>query len=299
MKKIFLTLFFSLPLSLFANMWFSSLPYYTSARYEGNTLAIPLAIEVRNQGEPQDFFITLSGGQGGSPENRIVSTNNGASAPYQLYNSATEKIVIKDLLSMPGEENVLTGYVAGGRSTAYLEYVFYMEAGIYAPYGYLSDSYTVTLYSGTLDNYTLVTSNTVQMAITVDRQASISVVPRGGAYNESSTDLTMDFGFLTPRAERTADILVRANLPYTLSVRSNNGSVLKQVDQYTSSEIPYQFLVNDLAVTLQAGRSVDIGAADISSAQGDRYSLRFIIGDFWDIQSGTFEDTLQITLAAW
>lgn len=299
MKYRILFILLLLPGFLFADMWFSSLEYYTSAHYDGSALVIPMGVEVTQQGEASAFFITLSGGQSNLPENRVLSSNEGATAPYQLYNDPSEKMILKDLVSMTGEDEVLVGYIEGGRSTAYLEYYFYMDGDLYAPYGYLRDDYTISLYRGTVDNYTFQKSVPLQVAITVDRKAFLSVVPQGGAFNESSTNLTMDFGFLTPRAERSADILVKANLPYTLSISSENGSILTQADGKSRSEIPYQCLVNGNPVALRAGRSVDIGAADISQREGDRYQMQFIIGDFWDIQAGTFEDTIQITLAAW
>jgi len=299
MKKILIFFFIVLlPTVLFAQ-WFSSLEYYTTLNYNKETgIVLRQEISISQYGPDRDIFVTLSGGSTGDPLNRKLLNDDGYGASYLLVNDPGEKTMIKDLSALPNSNEVLTAHLDEGNSSALLEYYIIVEPGSYLPYGYLTDSFDITVYEGDLNNYTQLMSSSVTIAMEAPRIAALSVVEQGGAFNESKTDITMDFGWLTPRAERNADIIVQANLPYSLTLNSINRGFLEPQQRSIKDNISYSCFVDGTEIDLSVS-NIEIGSAEISDENGDRYALKFIIGDFWDIASGTYEDSIRVTLSAW
>lgn len=301
MKKLLLLLLIgAISFPLAASMWFGSLEYYTSFSYDSQAgLSMKQEIVVNHSGAAGDFFITISGSGGGTPMNRQLQVDSGAALNYQIVNNPTDRYIIQDLSTSPSQNEVLAGNYSSGNNPVTLEYYLVADPGQFAPYGYLTDSFQISLYSGTLSNYELVQSVTIQIATNSPRIANLSVVSQGGSFDETQTQQTLDFGWLSARQERYADIIVQANLPYDLMIQSAGGSMLRRKDQWMAITIPYDCFVDGNVVDLTSGANVSIGSGDFSDPLGDRFELKFVIGDFWDVTEGTFEDIIQITLSAW
>lgn len=273
--------------------------WYTAQTYNGATgFEVAQYFTISHSGSADNYFVTVSGGKSGDPLNRRVSDNQGTGMGYYLYANASGTTSLKDLASGATAGEVLSGHFAAGNATATLNYRFVAPAGLYPPMGYFSDSLTVSLYTGTLKNYTLVSSLTIQVAIQVQYEMSLSVVPSGAAFNSALTQLTFDFGILTAGTTRSGDILVRSNVAYKVSLNSYNRGVLRRSDQWQATTIPYSCTVNGVAVDLTGSKAAVIGQGLTLSPEGTRYSVSFTIGDFWDVTTGTFSDTVQVTVSS-
>ena len=302
MKYHILTIMFVITCgSIFSNGIFSqiqinSIDYYTQDVYNTNFgTEIPLDITVGHSGLAVNFFITISGGGSGSVENRQLKDGT-KTTEYFLYTDVQNQTLIKDIAANPTSDEVLSGYFSNNQSQITVSYTYVIPPAEFPATGYYSDSVVVTLYSGTLSNYTQVSQTTIQYAVQVPYEVNLSVVPTGAAFDVNSTAITLDFGVLTSGLERSADIVVLANTPYKLLLTSSNGSRLTRADQWEDSEIPYICSVNGSTVNLPSYQAVEIGQSTPTPAEGDRYELDFVIGDFWDVTTGIFQDTLQISL---
>lgn len=299
MKALFILIFLIIPLGISANVKIESVNYYAGQNYNDDTgFEIIQTITVSHTGPAEDFFITMSGGNNGTPENRRVIDWQGYTVDYFLYNNPTDKTVIKDLTSNPSSNEVLTGTFPKGRSTMNVNYYYAVPAGVFPPSGYFSDTFAISLYSGTVANYILKESVNVQVSIQVPNMISISLVPEGSPYNISSTELTFDFGVLTSGLIRSADLIVKSNLSYFVNFTSANGGVLKRTDQWEISEIPYTLSVNGSPVIMQPWQAVTVLQGSPTGPTGSRNNIDVVIGDFWDVSTGTFEDQITITISS-
>lgn len=299
MKILSIIILIFIHFAISANVKLQSVNYYTGQNYNDDTgFEVIQTITVSHYGPAEDFFITISGGSNGTPENRRAADWQGNMVEYFLYNNPADKTIIKDLSSNPSSDEVLTGSFPKGKSTLDINYYYAVPAGVFPSAGYFSDTFTITIYSGTLANYILKESVNVQVSAQVPNIISISLVPEGSAYNVSSTDLTFDFGVLTSGLIRSADLIVKSNLPYFVNFTSANGGVLKRTDQWENSEIPYTCSVNSSPVVLMPWQSVTVLQGAPTSAAGLRNTIDVVIGDFWDVTSGTFEDQITITISS-
>ena len=126
----------------------------------------------------------------------------------------------------------------------------------------------------------------------------VSVMPSGGTYSVSSTTTALDFGILQPDVSKGADLLVKANIPYALSLSSANGSAL--VNPSDGSKVPYSLASNGTPVLLSAGaQTLAQSGASQSYAVPTRYALLATILSFSQLPTeGSFSDTITIILSA-
>ncbi len=258
-------------------------------------------IVIKHSGGAEDFFVTISGGGTNNTSNRLLLTPDGDTVSYQCYDDPTRKIIIRDLVDLPSSNEVLSGSFAANERRITLEYYYSLPSGLFpaaATNFEYSDTLTVTLYSGTLASFTEVASTNITATLRVRNDVNLSIVDQGGFFDSAQTTSTMDFGVLTSGTERYSDIIPRSNTPFTLSLTSGNGGVLKRTDQVETSEIPYSLYVNDALFSLPAGLAVEIGASGPTGNDGLRYRVRVQIEDFWGVTTGTFGDVIQVTLAS-
>lgn len=259
---------------------------------------VSLSIEVFHFDDPTDYFITISGGQNGTTSNRISMNPSNNSIEYFLYNNLSDKIIIKDLSTTPSSNEVISGSLPNGHTRQTVTYNLYIPPGAFHPGGQYSDTVTVSLYKGNLSSYTFSDSRDLTFNIQVPDVIDISLVPLGANFDINSSNMTFDFGELFPGQTKNADIIVRSNLSYEVSLSSQNGSILKSIDPANSSEIPYICSINGSTITLPPLTPAVILQGIPTSNTGDRNRIDIVIGNFWDVGSGTYEDNITITLSA-
>lgn len=300
MKQLFIILqFLILPNLVYSTISIQSINYYTSITYDNDTgVEVSQKIKVNNQGTPGEFFITIDGGQYGTVHSRRVEDWEGKGTGYSIYKDQTNKVIIKDTSSATDNTEVLNGKFTKSSQKKSLTYYIGMDKNIYPTAGYFSDTIKVTLYSGTLSNYTLVQSINIQIAIQVQNDIALSIVPKDSSFDAAKTDLTIDFGELTSGLQREADIIVKSNLNYKIDLSSSNGGSLKLVNTWSDKEVPYSLKVNNSEVNLVPWQSVTVLQGGATGSTGNRARLLFTIQDFWDVSDGDYEDTIRVTISS-
>jgi hypothetical protein len=146
---------------------------------------------------------------------------------------------------------------------------------------------------------TAIDTSTFTVKTSVASHYDLSLVPSGSGFSLSSTSQGLSFGALVPGDSRGADIVVRTNVAYTLSITSANGGALSNAAD-PASQVGYTLRANGNAVALAAGLPSPIVAGSPATYSGySRYALVFTILDFPDLPSaGNYSDTLTLTLTA-
>jgi spore coat protein U-like protein len=134
--------------------------------------------------------------------------------------------------------------------------------------------------------------------VQVNTYYDVSVVPSGGAFSLSSTTATLAFGTLAANATRGADILVKSNVSYTLSLTSASGGALVNVSDGT--RLAYSLTANGSIISLPAGTRKAV-ASGVSPGFGTptRYALVVTVLPYAILpNTGAYSDTITVTLAA-
>jgi spore coat protein U-like protein len=300
MKKILtLMILITIGMSLYGAVTLKKVNTYQRAIYNNLTgFDISQGITVAHSGDAEDFFITISGGITNNTSNRLLRSPDGDTVNYQMFDNPTRRTILRDLQDLPSSTEVLSGSFVANEKKMDVEYYYSMPSGLFPAAAAYTDTLTVTLYSGTLNNFQEVESQNITVALTVRNDVQLSIVDPGGYFDPVQTTSTMDFGVLTSGTERHSDLIARSNTHFTLSLASGNGGVLKRTDLLENSEIPYSLYVNNAPFSLPAGQAVQIGESDPTGDDGMRYQVRVKIDDFWGVTTGTFEDVIQVTLSS-
>lgn len=266
-------------------------------------------IRVNHKGQGTDFFITFSTGQSGQFANRyLLDPVSGGIMYYQVYDNAADRRILVDLSAGPSLSQVLSGSfsdaeaAAGGGTTKDLTFVVILDPDQFPLAGQYAEELRLELWAGTPDNPrgggpedTAIMSMSAQM----DQVMDISLVPSGGSFDSSRTELTLDFGELYAGSRRHADLMVRANSGYSVYMRSQNSGVMMIQDVTDTSSVPYSLSVAGGGVDLSSGTDVPVvPLGGPSTIRGDRYDVGVEIEDFGMATEGFYTDMLIITVAA-
>jgi spore coat protein U-like protein len=222
---------------------------------------------------------------------------------FSLVNSATG-----DVLSLSGSPSsssqILTGaFAAGTRADTNLSFSIALLVNpqpIPDPGSY-TFKIRESLYSGSSYDPSgdrLVQSAILTVRVMVGSYYDVSIVPAGSAFSLSSTSQTLNFGILLPGQSLSADILVRTNVQYRLSLTSvNQGSLVNVADR--SSAIGYTLTANGSPVPLSPGPGMVASGAPPTYGNPKRYDLAVRILPFADNPAaGNYSDTIIVTVAA-
>jgi hypothetical protein len=144
----------------------------------------------------------------------------------------------------------------------------------------------------------IVESRTFFIIVQVHDHFDISTVPTGGNFSKSSVTASLNFGALQPYVSRGADVLVRSNVSFVLSLTSLNGNAF--VNMADGFRLPYSFSVNGGVFDLQAGtRTVIANGAPPTFGDPTRYSIVVTVLPYSSLPTeGAYSDHITITLAA-
>lgn len=141
-------------------------------------------------------------------------------------------------------------------------------------------------------------TTTFAVTVTVSSVTDISIVPTGSPFSVASTTANLSFGVLSANATRALDLLVRANVRYSLSLVSSNGGAL--ANQADGSLIGYSLAAAGLPVSLQAGVASFIGVNAVATySKPAKYGLSVSIRPFADFPvEGTYSDLVTVNVIA-
>ncbi|MEI6875545.1 MAG: spore coat protein U domain-containing protein [Spirochaetota bacterium] len=290
---------------------FQSLPTAITGSYDGNSgTTLPQVFSLgystpTTEGNASGaFFVTVSPGLYGNFSQRALSGGGGQRMAYQVYDSATSRKVLKDLSVGPGREAVLSGVfpVQSNRKTETLSFVVVVPAGQMPYSGIYQDVLVLNLYQGTPDNHgPSVGTASVTVTLAMPAVMDMSLARTGGAFLEGIPSLNLDFGALSIGEIRSADLIVRSNTPYSLSVSSQFGSTLMNVDSASTGMVPLQFKVKGVVFSLAQGALtplVSVATPPPADSAGERFDLLFTVGDFDLAPAGNYRNVLSFTLTA-
>ena len=229
------------------------------------------------------FFVTFSG-----QEHRQVQNLNGQQLNYDLFNSVQHDNSLRDLpeASLP---NVLGGKFNIKQSTKTLQYYFFAPYNQNASAGVYRDKVNVSVYEGDLNNFILRNSHQVTYTVTVPPKIDISIQTMGLG--------VLDFGTLQAGESRSFAVDILANVPYDLSMESENKGMLKHSSSHQVNTIPY-ILQHD-------GQVVDLSdMARFSFVQKkllldhNMHDFTVTIGNFDFVSSGEYQDNIIFTVTA-
>lgn len=199
-------------------------------------------------------------------------------------------------------DQTLSGTIPGGlsdRAVTDIDYYFaVLPATMPSPATY-SALMEVSLYTGAWPSGTKVSTESFTLKAKVGQHLDVAVVEVDGAFSESATSLSLDLGTLEANGSASADIIVRSNLSYTLSLTSTKGGLVNLSD--SKSIVSYALSVDGgAAIDLPARKKVAIASgqpATYRNTQG--YTILVTIPQSSDLPTaGTYTDTITISVAA-
>lgn len=306
---MFIALTFSLDAQLPEQFALQTVPASITGDFVRDTdTNLPQTFTVRVQNKPPNpsgtYFVTFSAGQSGNFTARQAADGLGNFLAYQVYDNLTNRNILKDLTGAPTSSEVISGSFITQNPPQNFNHDFTVVLpGNQIPVsGTYTDTLVMTLYYGTLASYIQGDTKSVPITftVTIPTEILMSLVPEGNAFDESSLSVDLNFGTVFQGAERTADLIVKANTTYSVGVTSTAGGVLKHTDMLDPSTVPYDFTVNGSPVPLPAGFQTSIATgAPPTPPDGELYRLTFKIGDLGTASSGDYADTLSLTVTAY
>lgn len=271
--------------------------------YDGQTLTISKTIVVeKTGGARRNAMLTFSTGVQSGFDPRQAFLEGSAfqqSINYQITKS--DGNILKDTTAPEASEtnflaNSLNHSFPPGRRTHAFTYLIGIPADQFVQSGgTYENTVRITLYERpSLDNI----DNIVYQA---HRDIEIKI------FSEASVELfidpsTIDFGLLEPSLERAAELLVKSNIRYSISVSSTNQGKLVHEAPSIDDVVPYSFFFdnNPNAVAFSSpGHSVLL-KEDLQPTGGDtdRFLMTIRIGDFGLVASGEYKDVLIFSIKA-
>ncbi len=270
---------------------FAETPQDLSANYTYDTqMSATENVVIRQNSLFASYDFGITAGSSGSYDPRSA-LNGSIPLDYYIYDDATNMNVIYDVPDAPTADNYLSGFLTNNVTVPFDVVVpqgQLVEPGLY------QDSLLLRLYQ----NANLRDEAPWLVGFSVQGFISVAVVPEGGTFDPNSNSIQIDFGTLDQDDTEEVTVLVLANLPYEISVASqNDGKLAIQGFPSVTSFVPYTLRVDDNEVNLPAGGPVAFGPGP-TPLSGAEHSFEFVIGSTDDAASGIHQDSVTVTVTA-
>lgn len=248
------------------------------------------------------YIVGFTAGSSGNPENRRAVSAAGTTLPYRIVDSEAAGNDLKTVSDDPTENEVLFGTVARGETVTETFDVL-LPGGDLPPPGSYTDNITVELFDTLVSSIIggdpdLVETSPLDIEIVVPTLVDLSLVPVGGTFDPGSNAYLLDLGLLEDGTIGVLDMLVRANVAYSVTATSANDGTLAHIDPGDASRVGYTLRVDGSPADLASGPAVLATGTGPTPTTGARYELEVEVGDPEDATAGTYEDTLQVTVTA-
>jgi len=136
------------------------------------------------------------------------------------------------------------------------------------------------------------------ITILVGSYYDVSVVPSGAVFSLSSTTTTLAFGNIQANESQGADVLVKSNIAYNLSLSSANGGAFLNTSD--ASKLPYSLSVNGSLTALPLGAPILVAnGAPAGYGTPARYALIVTVLPYTKLPTqGVYVDTITVNLSA-
>ena len=240
-----------------------------------------------------EFGIGINSGGWGSYDQRLARGAGGVSVDYQIVDSRYNDRVVKDLDGDPSGDSLLSGRSWWGKTQVPVTIV--VPTGQLVRAGVYSDGLGGNIYTKTLNNPVQTQPiPTIGVAINVLPYLDIGLVNPGGTFDTSTKKALLDFGVLEEGDRRDVNLLVRANVPYSIRVASDYGGVLHH--DAGLGDVPYTLSVNDAPVFLSNHPALVAHNQTRINAEGEPFHFSFEVGSTKGAPAGDYSDTLTITV---
>lgn len=247
-------------------------------------------------GDEADFFVTFSKGNA-SNYNRYASCG-GATINYQIFDSINKTNILKEIPEASNNSDVISGTVSSSDSPPRaLQYYVGVEPQQVVPPGTYTDSFTVSVYEGTISgSNSLAGSGTVNITIVIPSIVEVSVVESGMSFDAGAVTENIDFGMLTQGEHQEFDLVIRGNTGYSVSFQSSNGQKMKHENPSITTEVPYTVEVDSSQVNLSGGVPVQVATGSGQTPiTGSAHPIVITIGDIFGKVDGSYTDSITVT----
>lgn len=268
--------------------------------YSGEAIAVPFTIDLQRPNNAHSdlcsyaaFF--FSRGRANSYDRRVYG--HGESLRYTLENISPAG-TLKDYGDHSGPHEFLATAIELNQSKT-LTGVFKMPAQETSfGSGHYQDVVDVTVYAYKGDHNNR-RGMTKQLVINVQKRVNValSIVPEGANFTHGSSQAVLDFGRMTTGKELGADLIIKSNIGYRIQMSSQNDGQLKHVTK--NEYIPYTFFFsgNSRSLSGTSSNPISLTHKNYSSiAAGDRYNMRFRVGNISNKPFGQYSDNITITV---
>jgi len=239
----------------------------------------------------------------GSDGRRLVGPDPAYTLRYNLLDTSVQPPrILKAWMDGIYPVDFPTGQFPAGTRNTNIEhpYTVIIPAGAIVPAGQYTGNFSVNLYGAPLGQQPALTSTrSFPLSVVVPEYTEIGLVQPGAPFYSTTASQTLDFGQLQEGDRQSLDLIVRSNVSYSVSVSSNNGSVLLNANPAETMPIPYSLHADNKSVAMTAGLAQPIVSSAPWTAGGEaRYRLDFSIGAFDMVSAGEYTDTLVFTVSA-
>lgn len=241
--------------------------------------------KVSGNGETCRFFVTFSG----NSSVRYLNGPDGNRLSYGLYDSVQRNNFLTGLPA--AESNVLTGELNGNEPVRTLQYYFFASIDQTAMAGIYRDTVQVHLYEGDLNNFILRDSKMVAYTVLVPTSIDINVRGTGG------NGAVLDFGSLEPGEGQSFTAEVVTNIPYDLSIQSENRGTLKHQSGRIPGKINYTLSYAGKVVKLSESSQLSFSQRK-KKLRADALNFYITIDNFDFVLRGKYQDSLLLTVIA-
>ncbi|MFP4362783.1 MAG: hypothetical protein ACLFR1_02815 [Spirochaetia bacterium] len=266
-----------------------------------NAVELVETISIRHRGDATNFFITFSAGNSGQYDPRLAVNATADDIVYYMYDNTTNQNILKDLAANPGTNEVLSGSFPANSNwqTIDFTYTLYIPAGEFEAKDQYADDVVCTLYSGDLSNNRSEDNETIGLTIRTNTVTELSLRDTGLPFDANITSNSIDFGTLVIGETESCDVIARTNDVFSLSITSDNGSVMLPADTTDPSTVPYTLYFDGTPLTLSARTAVEVvTSAGPTDYAGFRYPVDITIGDFGMATEGLYTDTITVDMVA-
>lgn len=246
-------------------------------------------IEIRNNGEACNYFITFDTISGLS---RKLAGNNGFSLPYEILDSIQHNTPIMNLANT-NSSNIFSGNAVKNQVIIHERYYVLVPYTQNIPAGMYRDTALVSIYEGNLSNYVLRDTKEMNIHVYVAARVNIAIYASRGSQNNA----ILDFGTIRIGDTHSFTVEVEKNIPYDLSISSENSGYLAHHSIKNKSTIPYILELNGKTINLANSTSIVFEKMPRGHII-DAHQFNITIDDYDFVVRGKYRDSLVFTVSA-
>lgn len=241
--------------------------------------------------------------RGSAPNYARKLYNQSNTLDFTLSKDVDLNSILKDVLDGNNASEYLKGKFQSSDNPKKLYKDHHFYAGLTlnpnVPAGTYIDNFLIKLYDDNNGVYSLIESRSIQFYYGMPSQVALSIVNTNAAFDAMDTSQQIDFGTLTQGESQSFDVVIQSSNGYRLEISSANSGSLKHIT--ANQNIQYIFRVNGQIQNLSGSNVspvvVSTGLGNHPS-DGFRVPLQFEVGSTTNKLSGTYHDTLTLTVTS-